>query len=163
MKTMKISLETAKSIYGKDESIDRILRETFTDKELGIKPKLPKTWEDVGLIRGFFINDNGDIERVPIVQSEWCSSWCIYPTEKLACAAKALARLLYLRDIYNDGWQPNWEDYNDKKYTIIYCADMLFPGTRKSSSTPMAFKTPELRDEFFDNFEELLEIAKPLL
>ena len=43
----------------------------------------------------------------------------IYPTKELSDAAEALRKLLFLRDYYNKGWQPNWIDQYQEKYCII--------------------------------------------
>ena len=85
-----------------------------------------------------------------------------YPSQELANAAEALRRLLFLRDYYNEGWQPDWKDSSDK------CCITL----RKGKFTPriyyfdfevLHFKSIKIRDKFLEEQRELLEIAKPLL
>lgn len=85
-----------------------------------------------------------------------------YPSQELANAAEALRRLLFLRDYYNEGWQPDWKDSSDK------CCITL----RKGKFTPriyyfdfevLHFKSIKIRDKFLEEQKELLEIAKPLL
>ena len=85
-----------------------------------------------------------------------------YPSQELANAAEALRRLLFLRDYYNEGWQPDWKDNSDK------CCITL----RKGKFTPriyyfdfevLHFKSIKIRDKFLEEQRELLEIAKPLL
>ena len=45
-----------------------------------------------------------------IFYSSNCDKVCSgYPTQELADASEALRRLLFLRDYYNEGWQPNWK------------------------------------------------------
>lgn len=84
------------------------------------------------------------------------------PSKELADAAVALLKLLFLRDYYNEGWQPDWEDDN-LKFSISVDRDNLEGGLHKSSSRVMLFKTKEIRNKFLEEQKELLEIAKPLL
>ena len=84
------------------------------------------------------------------------------PDDKIAKAFEALAKLIWLRDYYNNGWQPNWKD--DKwKYIIEYYQCKLDVNITCSSSRVLFFKSKEIRDKFFKEQKELLEIAKPLL
>ena len=67
------------------------------------------------------------------------------PTKELAEAMLAMCQLLYLRDIYNDGWVPDWENesaseiYNYKleKYSYAVCFFSYPDGIQKN---------PELRE-----------------
>lgn len=85
-----------------------------------------------------------------------------YPTQELADAAEALRRLLFLRDYYNEGWQPDWT-----KATVKYCIEVYWENLSiidfQFKLKPIAFKTREIRDKFLEEQKELLEIAKPLL
>lgn len=161
-KQITMSLELAKSMFGKDEAMDMLIKQHFSDEDLGIKPKLPKKWEDLEELNGFFIDTNSNICAVDSDGSfdEYKNT---LPTKELAEAMLAMCQLLYLRDIYNDGWVADWGSAGCIKYVIINDNDKLTTGTAHSVAHPMAFKTPELRDEFLTNFGDLLEIAKPLL
>lgn len=88
----------------------------------------------------------------------------IYPTKELSEAAEALRRLLFLRDYYNEGWQPNW-DINKVKYIIKRHGNRHFSNIETSENHPsvLYFKSKEIRDKFLEEQKELLEIAKPLL
>ena len=46
----------------------------------------------------------------------------IYPTKELSEAAEALRKLLFLRDYYNNGWQPDWEVGNTTQ--IKFCIEV---------------------------------------
>ena len=85
-----------------------------------------------------------------------------YPSQELADASEALRRLLFLRDYYNEGWQPDWT-----KATVKYCIEVYGEDLSiidfQFKLKPMAFKTREIRDKFLEEQRELLEIAKPLL
>nr|DAE86584.1 MAG TPA: hypothetical protein [Caudoviricetes sp.] len=85
------------------------------------------------------------------------------PNERIAEAFRALAKLIWLRDFYNEGWQPNWKNNNEDKYIILTQNDDIECQRNYSYRRTLAFKTEEIRDRFFEEQKELLEIAKPLL
>ena len=88
-----------------------------------------------------------------------------YPSQELANAAEALRRLLFLRDYYNDGWQPNWDD-SSLKYIIYIKVDNgcnFIIDYRAKYPRVLHFKSKEIAEKFLKEQKELLEIAKPLL
>jgi hypothetical protein len=85
-----------------------------------------------------------------------------YPSQELANAAEALRRLLFLRDYYNKGWQPNWED-DEWKYFIEYYRGELEVNRTCGNSRVLHFKSRDIAKKFLKEQKELLEIAKPLL
>jgi hypothetical protein len=84
------------------------------------------------------------------------------PNDNMAEAFKALAKLIWLRDYYNEGWQPDWED-DEWKYFIEYYRGKLSVERTCGNNRVLAFKSKEIRDKFLEEQKELLEIAKPLL
>jgi len=113
--------------------------------------QLPNKWEDLNEMQGWYINNKSDIIDCNAKPST-INDKNIYPTKKLAEAGLALTQLLYLREIYNDGWVVDWSDNSTKYCIIVYENEYI-----------MHFKTKELRALFLENFRDLLEIAKPLL
>ena len=98
-----------------------------------------------------------------IFYSSNCDKVCSgYPTQELADASEALRRLLFLRDYYNEGWQPDWEE-DEWKYFIENYRGKLNVRRTYNNGRVLHFKTPEIRDKFLEEQKELLEIAKPLL
>ena len=87
----------------------------------------------------------------------------VAPNKELADATKALLKLLFLRDYYNKGWQPDWKDGDEEKYCIRNFGNELCAMDLGFSVRVMAFRTPQIRDKFLEEQRELLEIAKPLL
>ena len=77
-------------------------------------------------------------------------------------AFEALRKLVILRDYYNEGWEPDWED-GDEYNCIKNFGNELYTIDLDYSARVMTFKTPEIRDKFLEEQRELLEIAKPLL
>ena len=89
--------------------------------------------------------------------------------KELADAVVALLKLLFLRDYYNEGWQPDWKD---DSYKEILCFETDFHSktdftyrfyASKNQPRVLAFKNSEIRAKFYKEQGELLEIAKPLL
>lgn len=75
---------------------------------------------------------------------------------------EALMKLIVLRDIYRQGWKPDWEK-EKTKYTIIYNHGNLMCAAHWYISTPLSFQTPEIRDLFFENFSDIIEQAKEFI
>ena len=86
----------------------------------------------------------------------------IYINKESEKAFKALKRLVVLREFYNEGWEPDWEEDNTK-YTIFVAKGELDQGDTYYSNCVMYFKDSEVRDRFLREQIDLLEIAKPLL
>ena len=126
-----------------------------------IKYKLPSKWEDLKMIEGFYMDVETYIHRAGL-HPRGLSSKSVYPTRELAEAGLALTQLLYLREVYNDGWVANWGDTNYKYCIGVFDNDITII-KRANTQFIMNFKTEELRNLFLKNFKDLLEIAKPLL
>ena len=83
-----------------------------------------------------------------------------------------LQELLICRDAYwkiageqmglGKPWEPNWNT-KELKYIIYYENDELWFNDEISRNTILAFPTEEMRDAFFENFKELIELCKELL
>lgn len=141
----------------------------WTACEYRIKPdpKRPRTWEEFcethpPLTKEYYIDSQSYIathnknERNPIIDKN------LLPNRQLAEAMLALCQLIQLRDCYNDGWRPYWSD-ETFKFAIISNDNKIDKGFFKKLNFPLSFKTEKLRDEFLNNFRELIEIAKPLI
>lgn len=85
-----------------------------------------------------------------------------FETEKEVKAFEAYSKLLKLRKDWIGEWQPDWKAFNDK-YVIGCVNDNISKTILCHLSQPLSFPTKKMRDEFFDTFNDLLEIAKPLL
>ena len=123
---------------------------------------LPKTWEEVGVIKGWYTYAGGSINYFSEGISTKCADRNIFPTKEEAEASLALAQLCQLRDIYNDGWKPDWKD-NFVKYTLYFWKDNINQINSTGARNLLAFKNATIRDKFLENFRDLIETAKPLL
>lgn len=139
-------------------------RENSTFDEIVFKKvenKLPKSWEDLKIISGYFVSNLSNITYFDgVIDSNINKN--IFPTKEEAKACLALSQLCQLRDFYNDGWKPDYKDDN-VKYLLYYWGDTITKSHTTGASNLLIFKTEKLRDKFLENFEDLIKIAKPLL
>lgn len=123
--------------------------------------KLPKKWEDLYEVKGWFVDFHSDVVTSGSMRTA-DSVKNIFPTKEEAEACLALAQLCQLRDRYNDGWKPNWDD-GGEKHCVYFHDNEINSAYTYSSHRVLTFKTQELRDKFLENFRDLIEQAKPLL
>lgn len=127
-----------------------------------VENELPKRWEDLGVIRGYYVNAHSELRDFECCTGK-DSNKNTFPTKEEAEACIALAQLCQLRDRYNDGWRPDWDDGGEQKYAIKIENNKTVKYILTSTSSVLSFKSVNLRDEFLENFRDLIEIAKPLL
>ena len=127
-----------------------------------VENELPKRWEDLGFIRGYYVNAHSELRDFECYTGK-DSNKNTFPTKEEAEACIALAQLCQLRDRYNDGWRPDWDDGGEQKYAIKIENNKTVKYILTSTSSVLSFKSVNLRDEFLENFRDLIEIAKPLL
>ena len=149
-------------------------KENSTFECIKFKPianNLPKTWKEYCETypireRESWISDIGKIlyiNALPNTKRNCTVDRNLLPNEKYAEAMLALCQLIQLRDCYNDGWIPDWTNQNAVKYCIEVQSNNIISCTYNVTSNFLAFKTEAIRDEFLNNFKDLIEIAKPLL
>ena len=133
--------------------------------ELPEKRKLPKTWEEwvetnPYIEEEFYISTLSTVD----VQDNYGdrSKFCYnnLSTKEDAEGLLALIKLKRLRDCYNDGWEPDWEDGTQLKFCISLNCNEIIPYSSHHQHYFLAFRTQELRDEFLYNFRDLIEEAK---
>lgn len=147
-KNDSIQSYTIEGVY-KLDSIPTLSTKPYEIELKGFEQKVPApTYEEILLEIGVNIS---------------ITKLLILPDEKLSNAFEALAKLIWLRDYYNNGWQPDFSGKGDWKFTILNYGDMLSKDRTFSVCRVMTFKTKEIRDKFLEEQRELLEIAKPLL
>ena len=125
--------------------------------------ELPKTWEEVGVIKGWYTYAGGSIDYFSEGNSTNYADSNIFPTKEEAEASLALAQLCQLRDRYNDGWKPDWKNSTETKHIIEINRNYIVKNFYNHTKRILAFKTKNIRDKFLENFKDLIEIAKPLL
>ena len=154
METRYISLplETAKRWYEQGGELKDMALGAYTLEELGFE--LPKTFDE-------FL---GVMERWNIATPEQMYNDAI---PQIA----AVKKLMLLQTFYNNGWQPNWKEMVEDKFSIIrnyiketdeykYGVEVKYSPIY---STWLVFKSKKLADEFLNNFRELIEEAGDLI
>lgn len=147
-----ISLDTAKRWYQQGGELKDMALGAYTLEELGFE--LPKTFEE-------FL---GVMERWNIAIPEQMYNDAI---PQIA----AVKKLMLLQTFYNNGWQPNWKEMVEDKFSIIrnyiketdeykYGVEGKYSPTY---STWLVFKSKKLADEFLNNFRELIVEAGDLI
>ena len=155
IKEMKIQAPEGYEIDRENSTFEKIIFKK-------VERELPKTWKDLLFVEGWFINGKCYIiETGKLITQEYNKN--TFPTKEEAEACLALAQLCQLRDRYNNGWKPHWEDYNETKYCIEFCQGRIETIDRVNCHKILTFKTEDLRDKFLENFKDLIETAKPLL
>lgn len=124
-----------------------------------VKKELPKSWNELKYIQGYYMDFDCTLHNFKGEPTKYDKN--VFGTEEQAEASIALAQLSQLREVYRQGWKPDWND--NKKYGIILHRDKFIKTTCYEHSHFLVFQTEEIRDLFFENFKDLIEQAKPLM
>lgn len=128
------------------------------------KEELPKTWEECCelLGEGEYINDESIICNYTPHCGTSKANENILPTG-LGEPMLALMQLLVCREVYRQGWKPDWTNANENKYCIINDSNKIQTPMYVFVSRVLSFQSTEIRDQFLENFRDLIEEAKELI
>lgn len=149
-----------------NDPLSQLLIENGEEIKLPEKVKgLPKTWEEwvemnPEIKEEFFINTCSNIEYHPHGEKRSTIHYNNLSSKEDAEGLLALIKLKRLRDYYNDGWEPNWNNDGEIKFCIVFCSNKIELTIHINDNTFLAFRTQELRNEFYNNFEDLINKAK---
>jgi hypothetical protein len=155
MKTTNITPEIAKDMY--QSGIDSLKQLALLNyPELFCKQK---KWEDFGEFSGAYIGDNSEICTYSFFKPKLINR-NVYPTLKEAESARALSQLCQWRDKANGEPLSNWVNWSDnqEKYCIEIYNNVINADTYYNLFHDLAFKTPEIRDQFMKDHKDLLEV-----
>jgi hypothetical protein len=154
MKTLKIEIPNGFEIDKENSTFEQIVF-----KEL--EKALPKSWEDLKIIEGHFVQGKDSECRH---EKKYTSSdnRNIFSTKKQAEASIALAQLSQLREVYRNGWVPDWKN-DEYKFCIEFYANETHKDYYYFPNHFLSFQDKETRDLFLENFKDLIEQAKPLM
>jgi hypothetical protein len=154
MKTLNIEIPEGYEIDKEKSTFETIV---FKKKA----ETLPKTWEELITIRGYYTNYNSNIDfySTGFVESK---NRNVFATEGQAKASIALAQLSQLREVYRNGWKPDWED-DSIKACIDFAGNRIGTTRYGMSSVFLSFQSMEIAEEFLTNFKDLIKQAKPLM
>ena len=154
-------METKEIIIPQGWEIDKVEDNKIIIKE--IKKELPKTWEEcIAKIKNLeYISGNGNIKESHFNFGAASSHINDIP-KGLGKPMLALCQLLVCREIYRQGWKPDWTD--DKiKWLIENINDNITSMAYMQTSKVLSFQSAEIRDQFLKNFRDLIEEAKELI
>lgn len=147
--------EGHKAVYNKD-----------TQKVEIVKVELPKTWEEFCGDNPIkknecFIDEYGEI--IYVAEKHRATNLKnILPNKDITEAFLALMQLIQLRDCYWQGWTPDWKDEKNKFSIEIIDGEITTYWDNRRSRI-LSFQSIEVRDEFMENFRDLIEQAKELI
>ena len=150
MKTIELSIEQAKEMFGKDDVMDKLLLANFPELH---KPKLPQKYEDLEKISGCFINTDSSI-RVGCMYNANNNNYNLFRTFKEAESAIAKAKLSQLMAVYRGDWVPDWSDGNQDKWGIGRMNNNIKISCRRISYEYLSFPTCELAELFLETFKD---------
>lgn len=151
--------------YNINKPLAKLLLKYGEEIKLPEKNELPKTWEEWAktnpyIKEEFYISTLSTVE----VQDNYGnrSKFCYnnLSSKEDAESLLALIKLKRLRDCYNDGWEPDWKDGTKLKFCISLNCNEIIPHSFHHQHYFLAFRTQELRDEFLNNFKDLIKKAK---
>ena len=144
------------------ESRNGFFKYDFDECELIKEPELPKSWEELKDIEGWFIGING---RVYEEDSKY-KERNVFSTEKQAKSALAFAQLSQLVKALNGDWEYEWTGKNlydngkhnpNKLWTVIRATNNLEVNFKTTHFCHLVFKTKELAEFSLLNHKELWE------
>jgi hypothetical protein len=155
MKTLKINVPEGYEIDKEQSTFENIV---FKE----IKNELPKSWEELENLKGFYIGHTSDIVMTSDHVRKSKINRFIFATEEQAEASITLAQLSQLREVYRQGWEPDWSAENEK--ICIVCRDSIFElDSFCHTSYFLSFQSKGIAQQFLENFRDLIEKAKPLI
>jgi len=159
-RNIKITEETALRWFnGTDNELKELAKMTFPEL---FKKELPKSWEELGEIKGYYITSDSEIIDIDNIESKSdCAN--TFATEEQAKASIALAQLSQLKAVYNDGWVADWSEPAKLKHCITFYDNEIYKDILYSTGAFLSFKDAETRDLFLENFKDLILQAKSLL
>ena len=132
-----------------------------------MKVELPKTWEEYCkqnpiIDWEYFINERSEIDEVRKRERNPLTDMSTIRLREMAIAFRALMQLIQLRDCYWQGWKPDWKDKKNKFSIEIIDGEITTYWDNRRSRI-LSFQSIEVRDEFMENFRDLIEQAKELI
>jgi hypothetical protein len=156
MKTLKINVPEGYEIDKEQSTFENIV---FKE----IKNDLPKSWEDLENLKGFYVGNTSDVVMTSDNVRKGKINRFIFATKEQAEASIALAQLSQLREVYRQGWKPDWTT-EDRKFCIeTFGNNELEIDNWHRRNYFLSFQSYEIAQEFLENFRNLIEQARPLI
>ena len=181
-------VDFSKGIYSKDKDLQPYKEETMETITIDDFKANTKEWL-IDRLHGMIISEAiktiGNIHdelhkpQYPKTYEECCDVIGLHQLElPIALGYKAeiietLQQLLICRDAYwkiageemglEKPWEPDFDNENEYKYGLFRLRNSIYKDATCINPTLLIFPTKEMRDAFYENFKELIEICKELL
>lgn len=155
MKTLKINVPEGYEIDKEQSTFENIV---FKE----IKNELLKSWDELRSITGYAVEDRGRISVFNLADTVKQNRHVFRRLEQ-AEASIALAQLSQLREVYRQGWKPDWTTEDTKFCIETFGNNELEIDNWHRRNYFLSFQSYEIAQEFLNNFRELIEKAKPLM
>lgn len=161
MKEIKLSVEQARKMLGKDEAMDELIMANFSKEELKEKKEI-KRWEDLETVRGYYVSTLSNICRFNCHDMPLNSiGKNVFATENQARGVLAMSQLSqlmkrFLADNRFEGWKPDWEKGDESKSVIVFARGKTMAVTAWSMAEFLAFPNGGLRDHFAELHKDLI-------
>ena len=153
-RNIKIDITTAQRwAEGTDKELKELALQTFPELA---KKQLPKKWEDLKEIQGYYVTQNSKIST-PLSNLVLIEKHNIFATHNQAKSAIAMAKLSQLIAVYNGDWVADWKNLNQNKYCIVSDGKCLSIFKYLMIKEFLAFKDMETAEEFLNNFRDDIE------
>ena len=154
MKELKIEIPK-----GYEIDRDKSTFEKIVFKE--IKKELPKSWYELNSLDGFYVGRESDIVAVVDLVID-VDNRNVFKTKEQAEASIALSQLSQLRELYRQGWMPNWCK-KDEKWGVMFENNKICVYRCWNYNVFLTFQTEEIAKEFLEKFRDLIQQVRPLM
>lgn len=152
-RSVQISKETAKEMIDSGiDSLKKLAYDTYPELDSG---GLPTKWEDLEEVSGYYVHTISEIRRI-VPEDALPHARNTLPTEELARSIRALCQLLYLREVYRDGWKPS---VGNLEYGLKLTGNDWSLGAYINEM--FSFQDLKTLFLFYNNFRDLLEQTRP--
>jgi hypothetical protein len=127
-----------------------------------IESNLPKNWGELENISGYYVGDCCDIEYERDTKT-YIDNRNMFVTERQANASIAFAQLSQFRQVYRQGWVPDWNDEKSTKWCVNFHKDKVIVDVWYTTHKFLSFQSKKIAEEFLENFHKLIKQANPLM
>ena len=125
--------------------------------------KRPRGWKELDSVNGFYVDDCSSVRDYGFGIEPVSGNKNIWPTKELAEASLAMSQLMQFRQVWVDGWVPDWSSRSIVTYCIVFKNDTPIVDSWLNRRRSISFPTREMAQDFLEAHKELIETAKPLL
>ena len=151
-------MKTIKVPEGWEIDFDNSTNDTIALKEMPVAKKLPSTWEELETVSGWFVSDACNVESTfgRVLANDDNSN--VLPKQEYCTAIIALSKLITLRDVYRQGWVPDYTTGpGNSKHCICFIKNEVTKDVVLSIGEILSFQSAEIRNLFLENFRDLID------